>query len=295
MAKWLAMTAILLCMANLLQACGDDGLSQDEKSIIASLALPALPPLPPDASNRFSENPVAQKLGEALFFDTRLSANGAVACAMCHLPDRQFQDDRPLAIAIGTNTRRTMPLSGVSWGRWFFWDGRKDSLWSQALGPLENPVEHGSDRTTLVSIVASNYRAQYESLFGPLPELPSVKASPLGDKSARVQWGALPVEVKDAVDRAFSNTGKAIAAFERTIKPHQTRFDRFASFIAAGKAPEGDAAFAPDELAGTQTLHRQGGMRNMPYGPPLHRRSFSQYRGAFSTGPPAGSWPRCRT
>jgi cytochrome c peroxidase len=250
MAKRLAKALAAVGFITLLQACGDGGLSQDEKSIVASLALAALPPLPPDASNSVADDPAAQALGNALFFDTRLSANGAVACATCHLPDRQFQDDRPLAIAIGTNTRRTMPLAGVSWGPWFFWDGRKDSLWSQALGPLENPVEHGSDRTTLVNIVAANYRVEYENLFGPVPALPTLRASPLGASGVQSAWEALPAGDREAVNRVFSNTGKAIAAFERTIAPKETRFDRFAAAVAAGKPLPGDENFTPEELTG---------------------------------------------
>src|SRR5262245_40108190 len=40
----------------------------------------------PDPSNRASGNPQAVKLGRALFFDTRLSASGSIACATCHQP-----------------------------------------------------------------------------------------------------------------------------------------------------------------------------------------------------------------
>ena len=83
--------------------------------------------------------PAAAALGATLFFDQRLSRNGKVACATCHKIDRQFQDDLPHAAGLGTTNRRTMPLAGVAWSPWFFWDGRRDSLWSQALTPLENP------------------------------------------------------------------------------------------------------------------------------------------------------------
>ena len=71
--------------------------TEEELALVRSLSLEALPPLPPDPSNRLADDPAATELGGALFFDTRLSANGEVACASCHLPDRQFQDDLPLA------------------------------------------------------------------------------------------------------------------------------------------------------------------------------------------------------
>jgi len=35
-----------------------------------------------------------------LFFDARLSANGTVACATCHDPDRAFTDARPVSVGI---------------------------------------------------------------------------------------------------------------------------------------------------------------------------------------------------
>src|SRR5690606_15553813 len=107
-----------------------------------SLSIKSLPPLPPDPSNRYGDDPRAAALGHQLFFDTRLSANGKVSCATCHDPGRDFQDGLPLAVGVGTNTRRTMPIAGTAYSPWMFWDGRKDSQWSQALGPLESPVEH---------------------------------------------------------------------------------------------------------------------------------------------------------
>ena len=39
-----------------------------------------------------------------------------------------------------------MTLVGVAYSPWSFWDGRKDSLWAQALEPLESPLEHGGTR-----------------------------------------------------------------------------------------------------------------------------------------------------
>jgi cytochrome c peroxidase len=62
-----------------------------------------------------------------------------------------------------------MPLAGMAYSPWLFWDGRKDSLWAQALGPLENPVEHGGTRAQYAHLIAAHYRAEYEALFGPCP------------------------------------------------------------------------------------------------------------------------------
>ena len=118
----------------------EPGWSAAEAKLIASLSLSALPPLPSDPSNAVGDDPAAAALGRALFFDTRLSGNGKVSCASCHLPERQFQDGTPLATGMGQTNRRTMPIAGTAYSPWLFWDGRKDSQWSQALGPLESLV-----------------------------------------------------------------------------------------------------------------------------------------------------------
>ena len=66
---------------------------------LRSLSLSSLPPLPPDPSNRVADDPRAAELGKAIFFDTRFSANGKVACATCHLPARAGPVDDPAAAA----------------------------------------------------------------------------------------------------------------------------------------------------------------------------------------------------
>ena len=210
--------------AVVLSACvpeGQPGWSEAEVERIASLSLDRLPALPPDPSNAVADDPAAAALGEALFFDTRLSGNGRVACATCHLPDRQFQDDRPVGLGMGKTGRRTMPVAGTAYSPWLFWDGRKDSQWSQALGPLESAVEHGGDRTQYAHLVAAHYRRPYEAIFGPLPDLDGLPphAAPAGEPAVVAAWEAMGEGDRDNVNRVFANMGKAIAAFERGIVP----------------------------------------------------------------------------
>src|SRR5688572_2468035 len=121
--------ALGLTAALTLSGCGRPDFTEAEKAMIASLSLSALPPLPADPTNRYADLPAAAAFGATLFFEQRLSRDGNVSCATCHLIERQFQDDRPLAIGVATTNRRTMPLAGVARSPWFFWDGRKDSLW----------------------------------------------------------------------------------------------------------------------------------------------------------------------
>lgn len=245
--------------------------SETERATIASLSLAALPPLPPDPTNRVADLPRAAALGATLFFDTGLSRDGNVACATCHLAEREFQDDLPQGKGVGTTRRRTMPLAGAAYGPWQFWDGRKDSLWAQALGPLEDAAEHAGDRAAYARYVAARYRDRYEGVFGPLPDLSGLPAhaSPLGTEAAKAAWNGMAEEERRKVDRVFANIGKAIAAFERSIMPGETRFDRFAAALAAGTEPAGEAAFSAQEIAGLKLFMGRGQCINCHNGPRL--------------------------
>jgi cytochrome c peroxidase len=215
-------------MSLVLNACGEGtGLTEAERSLAVSMQLPQKMEVK-DPSNAYVGNQDAFALGKKLFFDTRFSVNGKVSCASCHQPENQFQDGLPLAVALGTNTRRTMPLAGAAQSRWYFWDGRADSLWSQALGPLENPFEHAMDRTTVAKIFLKNYVDEYQRVFGPKPDVgatPEQGASPLGSDSQKSKWSKLQPMQQESINRVFANLGKAIAAYETTLVFEQTKFD----------------------------------------------------------------------
>src|SRR5436190_19890043 len=89
---------------------------------LRSLWIGSLGPVPSDPSNRVADDPRAVDLGHQLFFDTRFSANGTVACATCHVPEKNLVDNLPLAHGVGTTTRTTMPIAGTQYGQWLFWD-----------------------------------------------------------------------------------------------------------------------------------------------------------------------------
>ena len=226
--------------------------SEAELKVIASLSLAALRDLRPDQSNAVGDNADAAALGKALFSDTRLSANGEVACASCHQAELQFQDGLRVGHGVGDGNRRTMPIAGTAYFPFFFWDGRKDSQWSQALGPMENPVEHGADRTMIVRLVTANYAAEYEALFGAVPALDGFPehAAPAGSPDAVAAWDLLTDEQRQTINRAYSNIGKAIAAFERTIPPPATRFDDYAAALAANDEALANRIFTTQERNG---------------------------------------------
>ena len=224
----------------------------EEIESIRSLWIGSLDVLPPDPSNSYGENPAAAALGYKLFFDTRFSSNGEVACGTCHLPDLLFQDGQPLATGIGTTTRRTMTVIGTAYSPWQFWDGRKDSQWAQALGPLENPLEHGGNRLQYAHLIDQYYREDYEALFGPLPDLSGLPASagPVDDPQAKAAWEALTPQEQQDISRIYANLGKAIAAYERLLLPGPARFDNYAEAILQGDQQAAQRLVSGQEVAG---------------------------------------------
>ena len=117
-------------------ACGGEEFTQREKNILATLTIDALhKPLP--ESNRYAFNKEAQTFGEKLFHEKGLSGDGRFSCASCHDPDKHFTDGLPIAVAAGEGQRNTPTLDGTAWYTWFYWDGRRDSLWSQAVTPID--------------------------------------------------------------------------------------------------------------------------------------------------------------
>jgi len=235
-----------------------DRWTTEEVGLLSSLSLRELGSAPADPTNRVAEDPRAAEFGRQLFFDTRLSANGQVSCATCHIPEKEFQDGIPLAKGVGVTNRRTMPIAGMAHSPFLFWDGRKDSLWAQALGPLESPVEHGGSREQYAKVIATHYRADYEGLFGTMPVL----------------------STRDAATAVFVNIGKAIAAYERTIDYAPSRFDRYADALQdTGRAPEG--VLSPDEVAGLRLFIGKASCTNCHNGPLLTNNEF------HNTGVPA--------
>lgn len=267
---------LALMMAVVLAGCTKPDFSDAEKTTIASLALSSLPALKPDTTNRFADVPAAAALGSTLFFDQGMSGDGSVSCSTCHKIDRQFQDDLPQAIGVGRTNRRTMPLAGVARDPWFFWDGRRDSLWAQALTPLENPLEQAGNRTAYAHYIKKRFGERYERIFGPLPDFSGMplNASPLGNDAEQAAWSAMSGPQRDAINGVFANLGKAIAAFERSIAPAPTRFDRFALDLATGAEPKGDAVFSKQEILGLKLFIGKANCVTCHNGPRFTDNSF---------------------
>ncbi len=205
----MALRVLIIALGVALASCQrttetDEGpVSFAEKEVREIRKLSPLPELPPSPTNTVADDPVAVHLGQQLFYDTRLSAKGAVACATCHDPEKSFSDGRPVSEGISKLDRHSQGLWNVGHQRWFFWDGRADSLWAQALQPLLDEREMGGSVEQIRKVVTEDpaLNTDYEKLFGEA-----------GTHSP---------------DRFFSNVGKSFEAYQRLFVSKDSAFDRF--------------------------------------------------------------------
>ena len=205
-------TSIALILAGgtaLIVACGERGggprAKSDTMSAGPSAATPAttfavssqpLKPIPPDnylarpkalrqvgvpvaltdsvIPKNNPQTPEKIALGEKLFFDGRLSANGTVACASCHDPRLAFTDGRPVAVGIlnRVGQRNSPTVLNALYNQTQFWDGRAATLEQQAGLPIVNPVEMGQPNLdSAVARIAAipEYRAGFIRVFARQP------------------------------------------------------------------------------------------------------------------------------
>ena len=245
-----------------------------EFETLESLRLDSLPPLISDPTNRVADDPDAAKLGHHLFFDKRLSITGTISCATCHQPELNFTDGLTRGVAIGLTRRHTPSIVGGAYSPWQYWDGRKDSQWSQALAPLEDPAEHGGNRVHYVRLIAAHYRHEYESIFGSLPDLTGLPdhAGPVINPDWNNAWQAMTESDKTLINTVFANIGKAIAAYERLLMPGPTRFDNYIADILAGV--NDNLGFSYDEIAGLRLFIGKGDCTQCHNGPLLTNNEF---------------------
>lgn len=227
---------------------------------------------PADPSNRVADDPAARTFGRRLFFDASLSGRllegdndgttatlgrrgdaGRVSCAGCHLPEDGFVDTRSphrqVSLAAQWTLRRTPTLLEVAFAPLYNWDGRRDSIWNQALGVMESNRELNSSRLFVAERVFATHRAEYEAIFGALPPLddatrfPALTPETTGCAEVATTMGSkfvcrgVPGDGADydgmkpadqvLVSQVAANTAKAIAAYVRQLRCGAGRFDRW--------------------------------------------------------------------
>lgn len=258
--------------------------SDAEKALIASLWIGNLPPVPDNPANNVATNADAAELGHALFFDPRLSSNAQFSCASCHQPEKRFTDGLAKARALGQSRRNTPSIVGLAYSPWLYWDGRRDSLWSQALSPLEDPQEQGSNRMAVARLVTedADYAVLYETVYGGLPDFSNQDRFPENAGPALVPgfksewaraWEDMREEDRDLVNRTFANVGKAIAAYERLLLPSASRFDEYARSIVQNNEAPGDI-FNNNEEKGLRLFIGKGRCMECHNGPLFTNNEF---------------------
>jgi cytochrome c peroxidase len=112
-------------------------------------------------------------LGERLFFDATLSADGRVSCASCHDPARAFTSGARVAAGVfGRQGMRNAPtILNRAYGRSFFWDGRAATLEEQVLGPIQNRNEMGVSLSAFTARLERSavYRSEFAEVFAEPP------------------------------------------------------------------------------------------------------------------------------
>ena len=266
--------------------------------------LSPLPPLPPDATNALADNDKAAALGHQLFFDPRLSPHG-VSCATCHQPERGMADGLPVGNTLAPVHRNTMTIVNVAYYRWLTWDGSRDSLWHQAVGPIESPKEMGSSRLYAVRAVMRHYGPALQEVVELPPGWEALWPQlPQAGQPGEAAFDGLPLEQQTAVNRVFSAMLKCIAAYERNIVSAAAPFDRYVAGDAAALSLASRRGFQHFLRLACDTCHNTPlfsddefhnlGLPPRPEPDPgradgLPRLQQSAFRGSgpYSDGPPA--------
>jgi cytochrome c peroxidase len=168
---------------------------------IDGVTVPDIGPLPTSIPTPSTNLNYAAKieLGKQLYFDGRLSQNGAISCAFCHNPGTGFADPRQTSIGIGGGVggRQSPTVYNTAFNHLQFWDGRARSLEEQAMGPIHNPIEMGETLENVVRKLGKvkGYQQQFRTVFGS--------------------------------DVNLQDLANAIAAYERTVISTNSAFDKY--------------------------------------------------------------------
>ncbi len=213
----------------------DDRFTRDRWQLIQQMQLAADWEPPADPTNRVESSAAAATLGQKLFLDASLSKAGTIGCFTCHRPGLGFIDRLPTSKGIDPagktvlGDRNSPSLVGLQASRFMFWDGRIDSVWAQALGPFENDKEMSSNRMHVVRTSLARYQPLYEAVFGAAPDFSDTTRFPQEARPGLDSWEHMTAADQQLVSRTFANLGKAIAAFERRVRPLPTALDRYAA------------------------------------------------------------------
>lgn len=165
----------------------------DRPTMLAPLGAP---PIPPDNP----QTPEKIELGKMLFFDGRLSGNGAMPCVACHLPDAGwgFPDRISLGYPGTAHWRNSHTVVNAAYLSKLFWAGASGSLEGQARSAARGGVAGNGEDDMMEARLAfvPEYRERFKDVFG--DEWPLIR-----------------------------NAYRAIASFQRTLIHNDTPFDQY--------------------------------------------------------------------
>jgi cytochrome c peroxidase len=168
--------------------------------------LPAWAPAPLEPEGN-PTTPAKVELGRRLFYDTRLSRDGTMSCASCHIQELAFTDGRATSPGVSGDltARNSMSLANAGYMPVLTWaNPLMHSLEQQALVPLvgQEPVELG-----LAGMDAElRERLESERIY------------------RRLFREAFP-EVRGEI--SLATITRALAAFQRTIISVRSPYDRY--------------------------------------------------------------------
>ncbi len=163
-------------------------------------------------------NPEKTALGHKMFHDVRLSHDNTLSCASCHGLDKGGTDRKDFSTGINGQVGdiNSPTVFNASFNFVQFWDGRAADLQAQADGPVNNPIEMGSN---------------WGEVIPKLQQDPEVVA-------------AFTKLYPDGLNS--TNVMNTITAFEQTLVTNGSRFDKYLmgdANVLTGEEKQGYQAF----------------------------------------------------
>jgi cytochrome c peroxidase len=190
----------------------------------AAPVIPPAPPIPPaplglpdtaaPADN--ADNPDKVALGELLFHDTRLSANGTYSCETCHLADQGWGDGRALSPKHdgSMNTRHSPTLYNVGYATEWYWDGRMPTLEAQIKAAWTGQVGGKPAEVAAALLAVPAYKERFARAFGEEPSEDNIPKALASFLRIRMRSGDAPWDRYEKTGDASQVSPDALAGFK---------------------------------------------------------------------------------
>src|SRR5579863_709839 len=142
--------ALLLCISPAMAQTGVPNTNS-----LLELARGVFKPLPPNmATRQHAITPELVRLGNDLYWDPRLSADGTVSCARCHQPSLYGSDGLPKAVGVHdrVNPRRAPTVLNAALEFRVLWLGQRKDVEGQAMRAFLGDTSFGNP--TYAAVIA---------------------------------------------------------------------------------------------------------------------------------------------